>query len=192
MIRVPRRSVTRFFIPLLDVMVLLFSVFLLMPIMQKKAAEEAPPTGEPTLAQLRADLDEMEQEVRRLRKEQRPQEELERVKKELADLRQEIEKLRKARGRVLEQSLAVRVLEIDPKNGDLVHYEGWPPRRVVIASKQAAEALIARQRKEAAPRELYYLFVFPRVDSAFPEGRQLKHYFAWFQDVPHGVDRPLR
>jgi uncharacterized protein YdcH (DUF465 family) len=190
MIRVPRRSVTRFFIPLLDVMVLLFSIFLLMPIMQKKAAEEAPSNGGPTIAQLRADLEETEREVRQLRKGQRSQEELDRLKKELAQLRDEIERLRKEKGKVLEQRLAVRVLEIDPKNGKLIHYEGWPPRRQVIASKQDAEELIARQRKEVAPQELYYLFVFPRVDSAFPEGRQLQQYFAWFGDVPHGIDRP--
>ena len=37
MIELPRRSVTRFFIPLIDVLTLLFCIFLLMPVMKGKA-----------------------------------------------------------------------------------------------------------------------------------------------------------
>src|SRR5438067_4217840 len=39
-IQMPRRSVTRFFIPLIDVLTLLFCIFLLMPLV--KATEESP------------------------------------------------------------------------------------------------------------------------------------------------------
>ena len=35
MIRLPRRSVTRFFIPMIDVLTLLFCMFLLMPIIRE-------------------------------------------------------------------------------------------------------------------------------------------------------------
>jgi hypothetical protein len=190
MIQVPRRSVTRFFIPLLDVMTLLFSMFLLMPIVQK-AAEGKGETKEQSADELRAEKKILEQELQRLRKQQKPQEDLAKLKEELAKLREELEKLRRDKIKVLEQRLAVRVLEIDPKSGELVYYEGGqPPRRRVIASKEAADALVRRQRQEVAPRELYYLFLFPRVDSLFPEGAQLRQYNAWFRDVPHGIDRP--
>jgi hypothetical protein len=186
MIQLPRRTVTRFFIPLLDVMILLFSMFLLMPLVQK-AAEGAPLDGEPTFDELREERDVLRKKVRelqRLQKEQKPAE-------DVAKFREELERLRKERAKFLEQRLAVRVLEIDPKNGDLVYYEGGqPPRRRVIASREAAEALVRKQRREVAPRELYYLFLLPRVDSGYPEERQMQQYQAWFQGVPHGIDRP--
>ena len=35
MIQMPRRSVTRFFIPLIDVMILLFCIFLLLPVFKE-------------------------------------------------------------------------------------------------------------------------------------------------------------
>ena len=191
MIHVPRRSVTRFFIPLLDVMVLLFSMFLLMPLVQKAAEGGGPETGEQTFAELRSERDVLLREVQRLRREQKPQEDLAKLKEELARLREEVERLRKEKGKALEQRLAVRVLEIDPKNGDLVYYDGWPPQRRVLRSREEAEALIRKQRQEVGPRrELYYLFVFPRVDSAFPTGKQVEQYFGWFRDAAHGIDRP--
>ena len=44
MIQMPRRSVTRFFIPLIDVMTLLFCIFLLMPMIQSTGeGPEGPP-----------------------------------------------------------------------------------------------------------------------------------------------------
>ena len=40
MIQMPRRSVTRFFIPLIDVLTVLFGIFLLMPIVREKTEAE--------------------------------------------------------------------------------------------------------------------------------------------------------
>ena len=37
----PRRSVTRFFIPLIDVLTLLFCIFLMMPVVKKSSEAEA-------------------------------------------------------------------------------------------------------------------------------------------------------
>src|SRR5438067_2336535 len=47
MIRLPRRSVTRFFIPLIDVLTLLFCVFLLLPLAvpEDENADERDPAG---------------------------------------------------------------------------------------------------------------------------------------------------
>ena len=41
MIQLPRRSVTRFFIPLIDVLTLLFCIFLMMPAVKKSDEAEA-------------------------------------------------------------------------------------------------------------------------------------------------------
>jgi len=190
MIQFPRRSVTRFFIPLVDVMILLFSMFTLLPIVQK-AAESEQQSGERSSEELQADNAALQREQRRLSRElARLQKEV-KVQEDVRKLREELERLRKEKLNVLQQRLAVRVLEIDPKNGDLIAYEaGTPPRPVVIDSKQAAAALIRRQQKEVAPRELYYLFLWPRVSSGFPEQRQLQQYQEWFRDVPFGMERP--
>ena len=45
MLRMPQRSVTRFFIPLIDVLTLLFCIYLLMPIIKPAGAEETADTG---------------------------------------------------------------------------------------------------------------------------------------------------
>src|SRR6202011_3261808 len=45
MIELPRRSVTRFFIPLIDVMTLLFCIFLLMPIVEPDTSNGAGTTA---------------------------------------------------------------------------------------------------------------------------------------------------
>ena len=50
MIEFPRRSVTRFFIPLIDVLTLLFCIFLLMPLVKAKAeADEEESAARPLL-----------------------------------------------------------------------------------------------------------------------------------------------
>ncbi len=47
MIRPPRRSVTRFFIPMIDVLTLLFCIFLLMPFVKSAGEGEAAENGLP-------------------------------------------------------------------------------------------------------------------------------------------------
>ena len=42
MVQMPHRSVTRFFIPMIDVLILLFSIYLLMPLASKSDAESVP------------------------------------------------------------------------------------------------------------------------------------------------------
>ena len=43
MLEMPRRSVTRFFIPLIDVLTLLFCIFLMMPAVKRTAEAGQPP-----------------------------------------------------------------------------------------------------------------------------------------------------
>src|SRR5262249_37950036 len=98
-----------------------------------------------------------------------------------------------------DQRLAIRVLEIDAADGRLFYYEpGQPPRKTYLDSEAQAEKLILRNKREVLDRhkgdvlvpELHYLFVFPRVDSAYPTGQQLKRYEKWFARVSHSFDRP--
>jgi hypothetical protein len=167
-IRQPRRSVTRFFIPLIDVLILLFCIFLLMPYVKPVEGEtgdvaaklELPPEPKP------GDVEELNREIDALRRER--------------------DRLLKDRSRVLER-LAIRVLEIDPATGRLYDYD---PDRVEIASAADAHALIGRQQRAVAGSEIYFLFLFPREVSGYPLERQVASYAEWFKDVPHGFDNP--
>jgi hypothetical protein len=174
MIQLPRRSVTRFFIPLIDVMTLLFCIFLLLPIFRESEPDNPDPQA--TRAKQPRDLEE-----------------------EAAKLKEELKILRKRQAAPVEQRLAIRVLEIDPADGRLYYYEpGSPPQKKYLNTPQQAEGLILRHKREVLERhkgdelvpELHYLFVFPRVDSAYPTGLQLQRYEKWFAGVSHSFDRP--
>jgi hypothetical protein len=170
MIALPRRSVTRFFIPLIDVLTVLFCIFLLMPLVRSpQPVMESVAAGEQvTEASAPADG---------------PTGEL--VRQE----REELERLQREKIETLQQRLYVRVLEIDADNGKLFTHEG--NQRLEIANQAAAERLIARQKQEAAGKELYYLFLFPRRLTGYPEERQAKQYENWFKGIAHGKDNPL-
>ncbi len=176
MIRMPHRSVTRFFIPLIDVLTLLFCIYLLLPIV-KPPAEAAGAGGEGGTLSPRE-----RQELERLRQGQPPQ------GGGLAESeRRALERLRKEKIEVLQQRLAIRVLEIDADTGRLYYYD---PERVEIRNEAEAQALIERQKRAAGGRELYYLILFPRRITGYPEERQVKQYERWFANVAHGIDNP--
>jgi hypothetical protein len=180
MIQLPRRSVTRFFIPLIDVLTVLFCIYLLLPIVKTPGAADAASTDGnllPLNPQERAELDRLRREVQSLR---RPGGLTEAERQEILRLRQE-------KIETLEQRLAIRVLEIDADTGKLLYYD---PERVPINTEAEARALIERKKREAPGRELYFLFLFPRKLTGFPEERQVKQYERWFEGVAHGFDNP--
>lgn len=180
MIQLPRRSVTRFFIPLIDVLILLFCIYLLMPIVKGPSDGGA---GEGAGAEPVPPLDESErQELERLRQMARTRRPAAGVAEEE---RQEVERLRREKIETLQQRLRIRVLEIDADNGRLFAFD---PERVEVADEASAHALIDRQRREAARRELYYLFLFPRRLTGYPEERQVRQYERWFAGAAHGFD----
>src|SRR5262245_35710486 len=111
MIHPPRRSVTRFFIPLVDVMMLLFCIFLLMP-MVKFVGEDSPYTK---LSAAEQELQQQGQEIERLRRELAP-----------AQLREDIKALREEKIKALQQRLSIRVLEIDGLTGKLSYKDPVP------------------------------------------------------------------
>jgi hypothetical protein len=174
MIQMPRRSVTRFFIPLIDVMTLMFCIYLLMPLMKSEGTGEAPV--------LEDDVDSLKAEIARLRRERG--ETPEQIKKELAELHE-------MKRKVLEDRLAVRVLQIDPMDGKLVYYDG--DRQAKVNNDADAAWLIEREKKAAAAagREMYFLIQYPHdPKSPHPTGSEKDQYESWFRDVAHGWDRP--
>ena len=84
MIQLPQRSVTRFFIPLIDVLTLLFCIFLVMPLAKEPGDNSA------EVADLEERLRQKEEELERLRESGRD------LPRELRD---EIDKLRQERGK---------------------------------------------------------------------------------------------
>jgi hypothetical protein len=190
MIQFPRRSVTRFFIPLIDVLTLLFCIFLLMPMVKPageapEAANASAPNLAPGDAAARANLPGETQhpsQTTSLGQQNRE-------RSESAKEREELERLRTEKINILQQRLFIRVLEIDPDTGKLFYREPDGVRE--IASQADALDLIARHKREAGSRELYYLFLFPRRLTGYPEQRQLERYDRWFKSVAHGTDNPL-
>jgi hypothetical protein len=177
MIQLPRRSVTRFFIPLIDVLLLLFCIFLLMPLVKggnENTADETPAAREERLRKL-------EEEAERLRRQARE------TPKEFRD---ELERLRQEKLKTLQEKLAFRVLEIDPVTGRLYYYT---PERVEIGSQAKASELIAqdRTRQTKGNAEVYYLILYPRDPSSpYPLREQRERYDRWFADAAHGWDVP--
>lgn len=185
MIEQPKRSITRFFVPMVDVMILLFSIFLLMPVLQHGGEANEGRQTELTLEELLKEHQQLKKEVTTLTNELAEREEYKHTKEELLALQRE-------KINTLKSRLDIRVLEIDPNNGKLVYYDRkkQPPDKIVINNEFEARKLIRRHKQEADNLELYYLLLFPRVDSAFPEERQFQRYQEWLKENAYGVDRP--
>jgi hypothetical protein len=180
MIQFPRRSVTRFFIPLIDVLTLLFCIFLLMPMIKESGeAQESTNSSDVPLGQ----EGQPAPNAAALTKEPRPE------SGAVAGEREALQQLRNEKIAVLQQRLFIRLLEIDADTGKLFYREPDGVRE--IASQADALELIRRHQREAGQRELYYLFLFPRRLTGFPEQRQLERYDSWFKTTAHGTDNPL-
>jgi hypothetical protein len=182
MIQLPKRSVTRFFIPLIDVLTLLFCIFLLMP-MVKSAGDISASDSRSEDARLTGPE---RQELEQLRQEKRAWLEWSRLQEEL--------KLLKARAReALEQGMFLRVLEIG-EDGKLFFYDPSRERdRRLEITKDNVQDFLAKQQRLAQGKELYLLILYPRRAEGFPGfplQEQRKEYDRWFQDVAHGYDIP--
>ncbi|MBY0230369.1 MAG: biopolymer transporter ExbD [Gemmataceae bacterium] len=175
MIELPQRSITRFFIPMIDVLLLLFCIYLVMPLATNEEGE--------TEAERAA----REKLVKRMETERaaRGGKDAESVER----LRAELEKLRKEKGEVLQQRLSVRVLEVDGKDGRLFYRD---PAPVYFAGPEDARRLVTRDRESIGPaRELFYLVLGPREkDSGYPTNEQWERYQGWFKGVALGFDTP--
>jgi hypothetical protein len=177
MIQMPQRSIFRFFIPMIDVLTLLFCIFMVML--------SLPETRDPESEKISKENEERLREL----------EELVAGKDTLGDqstaqLREELEKLRKEKIQTLKGRIAVRVLEIDALTGALIYRD---PQRVEIRDQAEALRLIEsdHQRQGVSKKELYYLILYPRDKaSGFPTREQRQRYDRWFEGVPLGYDIP--
>jgi hypothetical protein len=194
-IQMPRRSVTRFFIPLIDVLILMFCIFLLMPIVEEGA--EGPGGAKVTAAEadvLRRQIDQLRKQVTEL--------EATRESPRTRDLEKENEELRQQASRAVGERLVIRSFEIDPKSGALTYQN---PERVEVRDQSDAKLLMDRDLKDLARRDeesktgvkhqLYYLIITPRdLNNPFPKLDQRARVVDWFrnQRVSVGWDFPRR
>jgi hypothetical protein len=185
MIVMPRRSVTRFFIPLIDVLLLLFVIFLLMPIANLKELEEKRETA----SDLSETVDSLERELQRRTQEVHKLEDARASADELEKLRGELEKLRQAAQQPLHKRAAIYIIDIDGKTGEISYYDSTRPDQPVnkLTDEKSAQTLIERHQRESGGRELYYLFLYPRPETAFPTRAQERRYQAWFAKVAHSL-----
>ncbi|WP_020473950.1 hypothetical protein [Zavarzinella formosa] len=171
MIERPKRSVTRFFVPLLDVMILLFGMFMLMPFVSKDPDAQEPVVEKKDNSPAPLPTDVVE------------------IRQALEKARREIERL-KALGRSsLSDRMSVKVLEIDPKDGRLYYIQDGKP--VQVDSELAAENMITIHKRQAGNREPFFLILYPRKRSGFPEQQQADDYARWFRGVQFQFDRPF-
>lgn len=187
MIEMPGRSVTRFFIPLIDVLLLLFCIFLLMPVFGEEEGAE----GGGTLS-----AEDMADAYESLKRElQRKSQELQRLENmrasldKIDQLMQELERLRKEKQQAMLRPTYVRILDIDGKTGDLSFFDAASVEdpMLPITSEKSAKALIARHKTEAGDRMLYYHFMYPRKETGRPTLAQEVKYKGWFTGVANSL-----
>jgi len=168
-ITIPKRPVTRFFVPLIDVLILLFCIFLLMPFVSRPEAEK--PGSELEAGGLPTDVAALQEQLKLARK--------------------QVDDLWKDRQTVADK-LNVRVLEIDADNGRLFYFnrDGRDTQRQEIPNQAAAQLLIDRARQTSDGKKVFFMILYPRRLSGYPEKQQIADYRRWFKDTPHGFDNP--
>ena len=187
MIEMPRRSVTRFFIPLIDVLMLLFGIFLLMPI-----ATEAELEGQRDTASDQAETaDALQRELRRRTHELRQLEELRPMLDKVAELKNENDRLRNQARQGIQQRFVFKIIDIDPKTGVFEYADPLLPEKKAeqITDKETARALIERHQREIKGRELAYVLRRPRQLSGYPTGKQIEQLRQWFAGVQNSVEQ---
>jgi hypothetical protein len=165
----PKRAVTRFLIPFIDVLILLFCIFLLMPFV---SSPEDALAGPPPAPQVEVPKDAAE------------------LQRQLNEAKRRVEQMRKDRTPTADK-MSVRVLEIDPATGKLFAFEPDTANpRQEVKDHADAQRLIDRQRRTAGAKEAFFLILYPRQLTGYPLQKQTDAYRRWFKDVPHGFDNP--
>jgi hypothetical protein len=175
-IHTPRKAVTRFFVPFIDVLILLFGIFILMPFVSAPTGQPDPDAADPNVLTTKSP-DELRQQVVDLQL-------------KLEQARQEVEALRKEQANPANR-LSVRVLEIDPGTGKLYYFDADSPEpRQEVRDPADAQRLIDQQKRRSRGKDVFFLLLYPRVPSGFPTQQQVDAYRRWFKDVPFGFDNP--
>jgi biopolymer transport protein ExbD len=158
MIERPKRSVTRFFVPLIDVLILLFCIFLLMPFVASSSEAEPANNAKDKKADSSMPKDAVE------------------LQSELRIARREINRLRAEKGNLAER-VSVKLLEIESKDGLFVrNNEGLE----FIKTQQDAERIINAHKRASGAKEPLFLIV---CKGGFPEKEQQTIYERWFKGV---------
>ena len=193
MIQMPQRSVTRFFIPLIDVLLLLFSIFLLMPAFSGEASGDPENRPKLTTEELTDSLESLKRELQRKTLELQKLEKLRDPARAIDKMRAELERLRKEKQQALDRPNYVRVIDIDGKTGNLSFYDAASLDNpyVPVPNEKTARELITRHQKEAGKRYLYYQFLFPRQETGYPTQAQELEYRRWFAGVANSLKEKL-
>ncbi len=183
MIQMPQRSVTRFFIPLIDVLTLLFCIYLLMPIVKPAVADDfgddAPGDSTPQEARLSAE----------------ERHELERLRKRSQLLEEQLARLQRERTAGIQEQISLRVLQIDDQ-GRLFHHDARQPLQPAVQlTAENVRKWLDTQVDQAVGKELYLLILYPPVAPGSaptaPSESQKEEFERWFQGVAHGYDIPV-
>jgi biopolymer transport protein ExbD len=159
MIDRPKRSVTRFFVPLIDVLILLFCIFLLMPFVSSDSAE-------PDAASAKNKLkEELPKDVKQLQA-------------ELEKARREVEKLKSEKGNLAER-LSLKVLKYDPERGGLYYLQDG--QREYVTKDAEAENLITIHKRASGTKDPFFLIEYPRNN--IPPQEMHDNYKKWFKGV---------
>jgi hypothetical protein len=173
----PKRSITRFFIPLIDVLILLFGIFLLMPFVSRPDPGVPDPTADPDSPAAKS-ADDLRQKVLELELK------LEKATQELARMQRDATNPA--------NRMSVRVLEIDAGSGKLYYFDADNPTepRQEVREQADAQRLIDQQRRLARGKDVFFLILYPRKLTGYPLQEQVDTYRRWLKDVPHGFDNP--
>jgi septal ring factor EnvC (AmiA/AmiB activator) len=193
MIHMPRRSVTRFFIPLIDVLLLLFVIFLLMPFVSEEESEAMAARAKfedqaDEIDRLKRQLARQKDELAKLRHLRDPQDEIDRLRAELERVSDELKRLAGARFDQFHRAL--RIIEVDAATGNLTYFDAANAKEPLlrIDSPKKADALIARLQKETDGKELFLEFyVVGHPASVAPLRRSLLDKKPWFDRVPNSL-----
>lgn len=166
MITPPRRAVTRFFVPFIDVLILLFCIFLLMPFVSTA-------TPDPTDTKSTTPPEKLPEDVRELQR-------------QLSEARDRLLRMEKAAQARVTDRLIVRVLHTDRKDGTLYFFD---PDRQEIRTEADAQRFIAHQKtlasKAGGVKDIFFLILYPENPLGFPTKKQEDQIHHWFRDVPH-------
>jgi hypothetical protein len=194
-IHMPRRSVTRFFIPLVDVMMLLFSMFLLMPILEERGA------GGGGLDQMsrtelvkenqamKYKLDQAESQVKGLLTEIAATRPYVDTQKSLSELKKELALLKEGKVGELSKRLFPQVLMYNPKTDGLIYYDPTAtPGVTKIQNSTDAASLIAKHRIQAQAKGLdlhYFMLHGEYFKMEGPNDARAEEFKKWFVKVPY-------
>jgi hypothetical protein len=166
----PRRSVTRFFIPLIDVLILLFCIFLLMPFVSGPPAPEPDTKPAPQKEPLPENVTELQ--------------------KQLTEARERLKRMEQAAQAGAAERLVVKALQIGKdKNGVFLYY--YDPNRQEIRTEADALRLIAHQKTVASQaggvKDVMFLVLYPLDDKGnplgYPDDKEERTILGWFGGV---------